>query len=270
VPGNASGGMDGIAVKPLTVDFHESGFLGKLNGENKLAFWFELDDQGRQQVGSPWGPGNAQALNRYSYVQNNPLKYTDPSGHTWYLSHYDAAQLSKGLREVANQLSGFGPIEDIGLAVLAMVQTIAQFVKPELATALGGLFAAAITTLLALGVVAAGYVAGQINAIADLIDAANIGYPDADTVLGVALGYSNGGLYALNRTTGSLYYLDTPFFIDYSLPRTLDIGSFGGYVSRGNRKAKGYIFTPDRGTSLLLLSGNCTPSSQITNISYCS
>jgi hypothetical protein len=27
------------------------------------------------------GAGNPQALNRYSYVFNNPLKYTDPSGH---------------------------------------------------------------------------------------------------------------------------------------------------------------------------------------------
>jgi len=26
-------------------------------------------------------PGNPQALNRYAYVLNNPLKYTDPSGH---------------------------------------------------------------------------------------------------------------------------------------------------------------------------------------------
>jgi len=26
-------------------------------------------------------PGNPQALNRYAYVLNNPLKHTDPSGH---------------------------------------------------------------------------------------------------------------------------------------------------------------------------------------------
>ncbi|BCX05926.1 MAG: hypothetical protein KatS3mg053_3864 [Candidatus Roseilinea sp.] len=26
-------------------------------------------------------PGNPQALNRYAYVRNNPLRYTDPSGH---------------------------------------------------------------------------------------------------------------------------------------------------------------------------------------------
>jgi len=38
VPGSASGGMDGIAVKPLTVDFHEGGFQSKLNQENALGF----------------------------------------------------------------------------------------------------------------------------------------------------------------------------------------------------------------------------------------
>jgi len=27
--------------------------------------------------------GNPQALNRYSFVANNPLKYIDPSGHCW-------------------------------------------------------------------------------------------------------------------------------------------------------------------------------------------
>jgi hypothetical protein len=29
-------------------------------------------------------PGNPQAFNRYSYVTNNPVKYTDPSGHCRY------------------------------------------------------------------------------------------------------------------------------------------------------------------------------------------
>ena len=28
-------------------------------------------------------PHNGQSLNRYSYVMNNPLSYTDPSGYTW-------------------------------------------------------------------------------------------------------------------------------------------------------------------------------------------
>ena len=28
-------------------------------------------------------PGNPQALNRYSYVNNNPMRYNDPTGHKW-------------------------------------------------------------------------------------------------------------------------------------------------------------------------------------------
>jgi RHS repeat-associated protein len=80
VPGSASGAGGG-ALKPLTVDFHEPGFVSSLNGENQQGFWFQMSDEQRQQAGSPWGPQKPQALNRYSYGLNNPVKYTDPSGH---------------------------------------------------------------------------------------------------------------------------------------------------------------------------------------------
>jgi hypothetical protein len=73
--------MNGVAVTLLTVDFHESGFRSKLNSERNAPFWFQMDGDAKQQYGSPMGPANPQALNRYSYVQNNPLKYTDPTGH---------------------------------------------------------------------------------------------------------------------------------------------------------------------------------------------
>ena len=70
VPGNASGGMDGVALRPLTVAFHEPGFIATLNGEGANADKLH------------WGgPVNPQALNRYSYVMNNPIRWTDPSGH---------------------------------------------------------------------------------------------------------------------------------------------------------------------------------------------
>jgi len=84
VPGSASGGMDGIALKGLTVDFHEPGFATQIGGENSQSFWFQMSDQQRQKAGSPWGPGNPQALNRYSYVLNGPVRYTDPKGHETY------------------------------------------------------------------------------------------------------------------------------------------------------------------------------------------
>jgi hypothetical protein len=105
VPGSASGSMDGVALRPLTVDFHEPGFVSSLNSENQQGFWFQMSNEQRQKAGSPWGPANPQALNRYSYVQNNPLKYTDPTGHTVYLSKEQAASFSRYLVQLADLLT---------------------------------------------------------------------------------------------------------------------------------------------------------------------
>jgi hypothetical protein len=81
VPGNASGGMAGVALKTLTVSFDEYGFNKRVNRENRFGPLHTLSDKEREQLGNTMGPQNPQALNRYSYVQNNPVKYVDPSGH---------------------------------------------------------------------------------------------------------------------------------------------------------------------------------------------
>jgi hypothetical protein len=82
VPGRASGELAGVALTPLTVDFHAPGLVAGLNDEARPPFWFQVRSDQRRQRGSPWGPQHPQALNRYSYVQNNPLRYTDPTGHS--------------------------------------------------------------------------------------------------------------------------------------------------------------------------------------------
>ena len=94
VPGSASGkggaagtlGQDsGAALRPLTVDFHAPGFAATLAAEDAFTqargFWFQLSDQDKLRAKADTGPSNSQALNRYSYVLNNPLRYVDPTGH---------------------------------------------------------------------------------------------------------------------------------------------------------------------------------------------
>ena len=47
-------------------------------------------------------PGNPQALNRYAYVYNNPLRYTDPSGH-WLETLLDIAFLAYDIHQIATE-----------------------------------------------------------------------------------------------------------------------------------------------------------------------
>jgi hypothetical protein len=117
VPGNASGGMEGIALKSLTVAFHEYGFISKLAQENQFGPWFMLSDKERQQLGNPMGPANPQALNRYSYVQNNPMRYTDPSGHQTYNKQQAIAQVHYLLTVAIPQLEAIISGEGFGWAV---------------------------------------------------------------------------------------------------------------------------------------------------------
>jgi RHS repeat-associated protein len=84
--GGAAASVGAYQNHRLTVDFHETGFTSSLHKEHKLTlekgFWFQLAEEDRKDVNEPWGPQNSQALNRYAYALNNPLRYTDPTGHS--------------------------------------------------------------------------------------------------------------------------------------------------------------------------------------------
>jgi hypothetical protein len=140
--------MAGIALKPLTVSFHEYGFNAKLNSENQFGPWFMLSDKQRQQLGNPMGPSNPQALNRYSYVMNNPVKYTDPSGHfgvtvhntsrvTLHFSHDEALALWNALNSgaVTEILVIFGAIASTlalaglpGMVITGILSSLISFI----------------------------------------------------------------------------------------------------------------------------------------------
>ena len=119
-----------------------------------------MSDRQRQGAGRPWGPSNPQALNRYSYVQNNPLTYTDPTGHSVYLTHQEAYDFAETLRGVANFLS-FGFLGGAALARGARIRAIELALKFVAARAAAGAISSLAAAAL-MSVVAALIVPGAI------------------------------------------------------------------------------------------------------------
>jgi hypothetical protein len=181
VPGAADGSLEGVARKPLTVDFHEPGLVAKRAQENQFGPWFQLSDDETQQLGSPWGPANPQALNRYSYVQNNPLRYTDPSGHAVSATHAQAYEFSQLLRQVADILNGGSGLiaVSIGYGRGKLQATIEGLVAARIAsgaitTLLGAIVMTVVASALLPAIAFASYVyAMRLTEIADMIDKYN-------------------------------------------------------------------------------------------------
>jgi len=69
-------------------------------------------------------PGSPQALNRYAYAGNNPVRYTDPSGH-WLETAWDIANIAWDIAEIrqnSRSLWNWGAlVVDVGAAVVPLV-----------------------------------------------------------------------------------------------------------------------------------------------------
>ena len=111
--------------RALTVDYHETTFNTSMRSENTQGFWFQMSDRQRQKATPSWGPDNAQELNRYSYVDNNPILYTDPSGHRKYtreqamILHREIGILLKHVNDAINQYQDKVAIIDYVVAALS-------------------------------------------------------------------------------------------------------------------------------------------------------
>ena len=127
VPGMANGAGGGVAtlgydpqtrLTPLTVNLGE--FAQQINAENReilqFGWFFQWDARTRREHNVPRGPVNPQALNRYAYVLNNPLRYVDPTGH-YLINNIDvdltAAEVQDLLGEIDWWLTRADAIETV-------------------------------------------------------------------------------------------------------------------------------------------------------------
>ncbi len=80
--GNRGGAFSNLTTKRFTGQYHESSLPGGEGLSYYNARWYDAK-LGRFLSADTLvpGPANPQAFNRYSYVLNNPLRFTDPTGH---------------------------------------------------------------------------------------------------------------------------------------------------------------------------------------------
>jgi RHS repeat-associated protein len=155
VPGAASGSGGGAGtlgydsssrLTTLTTDFHE--FIGKVTQENQAVLqygpFFQWSEKVRQDNPVPSGPLNPQALNRYSYVLNNPLRYVDPTGHdTVIVSKDDLLKMKKFLEGVQQGFSDISISLNDFAAKMAVVTPGAAYINGEIGVVVGTLSGAA-------------------------------------------------------------------------------------------------------------------------------
>ena len=137
MPGAASGSGGGATtlgydsntrLTPLTVHLGE--FAAQVNAENRevLRFgaFFQWSSKTRQEHNVPMGPANPQALNRYAYCLNNPVRYTDPSGH-WNLEAELSASEAQAIINLANVLDNIEIIDAVVVGgALALLENILE------------------------------------------------------------------------------------------------------------------------------------------------
>jgi hypothetical protein len=205
---NAVGFVANAYHSALTVDYRENQFLEQLNKENRR----RLEDP-KANLSSV--PKNPIAFDRYAYTFNNPVNYTDPSGHILVPILAGAvigAVISTGIYAVATISSGNEPTWSgvAGAAAGGAVAGAVSILAPPLAgTLLHGAGMAATGTALAAGTAAVNAAGGATAYLAagytqNAVDQA-MGNPATfqPTVGGAVVNAAMGG--ALSPAVGAVF-----------------------------------------------------------------
>ncbi len=135
-------------------------------------------------------PLNTQSLNRYSYVKNNPLSYTDPSG-------YFFKSLFKSLKKVFKKILKL--VKSVVKAIVKAVKAVVKVVKKAIKV-----IKKYIKPLLAVAVaVIAPYAVAALASGAGILATGSVALSTMSAGMTLAVGAIGGGLAGL-VSTGSL------------------------------------------------------------------
>ena len=225
MPGTAAGSGGAAAslgyddtqsLRPLTVNFHETGFRARLAGENAQGFWFQMSGRQRHQATPPWGPGNPQELNRYSYVNNNPLRYADPSGHDIYLDHADAETAVDFLTLLVTTEGLYAAV--VAAVVAEGVPAVVELLKRYPAAAHIGKFLGTSVGAVFLGLIVSLFVIGEVGAIAFFANLAwAINKNNGPQGVGITFvdGWFSDDMVVMNSATGAQTWVEMANYWDW-------------------------------------------------------
>ena len=152
-------------------------------------------------------PYNTQSYNRYSYVMNNPLKYTDPSGYLW--NPFKA--VAKAWRGLWRGIKKYGRV--IVAAVIAYytgLEVSSWFIKgAQTALGIGPLTSAVYTQAAILGGAAGGAAFGASNT---LLHGGSFSQALDNGLKGAFAGTITGGITGYYGNTWSVERISTSAF----------------------------------------------------------
>ena len=178
-------------------------------------------------------PEYSQNFNRYSYVLNNPLNKTDPTGYSWVSKVFGGAAF-KWVKENWRTVAG------IALRAILMLTPGGQFLVAGMVGAMlgGAATATAITiagTAVTFGQIAAGTIIGGIMGATN---AALAGGDLGDVLRGAAIGAIQGAI-----SSGPLHALEGAANIGGKLAHVVGHGVTGGAanVAMGGKFQDGFL-----------------------------
>ena len=116
VPVQAGSNGQWFQSKPVDTDTGLS-YFGSRYYDPTVGRFYEIDPQ-------VYSEGNVHSFNRYAYANNNPLKYTDPDGHSpvdlAFLA-YDVFNLGKTIYQGG---AVGGALLDVGLSMAGVINSL--------------------------------------------------------------------------------------------------------------------------------------------------